>query len=222
MSAPDAGFAEAARRASLGVALAMIAAMAASFVLEGLAPLALVGPLALALLVRKLAPWGGPSTLPNLITALRVILTGALALLAPAWGSVTSALVILLVFVLDGLDGTIARRAGLTSAQGGHFDMEADAFLVLTVCALNVRVGLGAWVLAGGLLRYAYAIAAACWPRGGEAPRTRFGRYAFAASLSALTGALLASPPLAIALGALGTAILLVSFARSFVWLFSR
>ena len=222
MSAPDAGFAEAARRASLGLALAMMVATVAALALDPLTPLALIGPPALALLVRRLAPWGGPSALPNLITALRVVLTAGLALYAAALGSVACAGLITLVFVLDGLDGLLARRRGLSSLQGGHFDMEADAFLVLTVCALNLAAGVGAWVLVGGLLRYAYALASALWPRGGEAPRTRFGRYAFAASLAALTCALLLAPPASLVLAALGTAILLASFARSFVWLFSR
>lgn len=222
MSEPDAAFAEAARRASLGVALALIAAVAAALALATLAPLALVGPLALALLVRRLAPWGAPRALPNLITAVRVILTAGLALGAPRLGAGACAVGVAVVFALDGLDGMVARRAGLSARQGAHFDMEADAYLVMTVCALNLAAGAGPWVLVGGLLRYAYAIAAACWPRGGEAPRSRFGRYAFAGSLSALTAALVLAPPASTALAALGTAILVASFGRSFAWLFAR
>jgi phosphatidylglycerophosphate synthase len=124
----------------------------------------------------------------------------------------------MLVFALDGLDGLVARRMGQTSLQGAHFDTEADGYLILTVCSLHVISGLGAWVLLGGLLRYAYVIMTSLVETRGEAPRSRFGRYAFGAALSALTLALLAEGPRSSLLAALGTLILVWSFGRSFAW----
>ena len=222
MSAHEQAFGAAARRGSLMVAVCMTAATVAVLALGACTPLALAGPLALAVLVWRLRSYGGASALPNLVTALRVCLTGGLALTAaelapPAWAWIVG-----VVFVLDGIDGALARGRGAASLQGGHFDMEADAYLVLTVCCLHALSGTGIWVLTGGVLRYAYVFAGALVASGTEAPRTRFGRYAFAASLLSLTSALLLPSPGSTLLAALGTAILVWSFGRSFVWLFAR
>jgi len=62
--------------------------------------------------------------------------------------------------VLDGLDGWLARRSGMTSEFGARFDMETDALLILVVSVLVWRHGkAGAWVVLGGLLRYAFVAA---------------------------------------------------------------
>ncbi|HEY6877081.1 MAG TPA: CDP-alcohol phosphatidyltransferase family protein [Polyangiales bacterium] len=181
------------------------------------APLALLGPPVLALLVRKLAPFAGPSVLPNAVTALRVVLTSALALfMHDPW---LQAATVFAIFVIDGLDGLLARRLGASSLQGAHFDMEADGYLVLVVCALLLD-RTGVWVLLGGLLRYAFVLATWLVPSRGEAPRSRIARYAFAASLASYLAALLATDALAPALAGLGTLVLCASFGRSFWWSF--
>src|SRR4051794_31124111 len=60
----------------------------------------------------------------NVVTSLRLLLVIALGVgLHGAPGLVLAALV-LAVLALDGLDGWLARRAGLVSAFGAHFDME--------------------------------------------------------------------------------------------------
>lgn len=67
--------------------------------------------------------------------------------------------------VLDGLDGLAARASGLASAFGARFDMETDAFLILVLCVLALALGkAGPWVLAGGVMRYAYVAAGTVWP----------------------------------------------------------
>jgi phosphatidylglycerophosphate synthase len=184
-----------------------------------LAPLALVGPPALTLLVHALRRFAALSPLPNVLTALRVVLTAALALYVrePA----LQAGMVLLVFAIDGLDGLLARRLRAVSAQGAHFDMEADAYFVLVVCALLVE-RVGAWVLLGGLLRYAFVLATWAVPCRGEAPRSRLARYAFAASLAGYGAALLVPLPLAPLAALLGTLVLVASFGRSFWWSFRR
>ncbi len=208
-------------RASLELALLLLGALACSVWLGTALPLALVGPLALAILVLRLRAFGSrASALPNIVTALRVIATGLLALQASGLSPGARAGAVALVFALDGLDGYLARQKGASSLQGAHFDMEADGYLVLTVCSLHALTGLGAWVLIGGTLRYAYVIVTALFPSRGEAPRSCAGRYAFAASLSTLTLALLVPGQPAYALAGLGTAILSWSFGRSFVWSF--
>jgi phosphatidylglycerophosphate synthase len=217
----DDGFAAQAHAASLRLALLLLGALALSLALGQLVPLALAGPLGLAQLVLRLRAFGSPmSALPNLITAARVALTGSLAL--GTWGSapLPYALLVLAIFTLDGVDGTLARRWAASSRQGAHFDMESDGYLVLVLCALLQQRGLDGWVLIGGLLRYAYVIATRLFASRGEAPPSRFGRYAFSLALTALTLALLPAPPLARALSLLGTGVLVWSFGRSFYWAF--
>ena len=69
------------------------------------------------------------------------------------------------VAVLDGVDGWLARRTRMASAFGARFDMETDAALILVLAVLAWQFGrAGAWVLACGLLRYAFVGAGVLWP----------------------------------------------------------
>lgn len=62
-----------------------------------------------------------------------------------------------LAFLLDNLDGRVARRTGTVSAFGARFDMELDAFLILVLSVLVWEWGkVGAWVLLIGALRYLF------------------------------------------------------------------
>lgn len=213
-------FASAAERASVALSFGLLGALAVSLLLGALAPLALMGPLALGLLAWQLRAFGSArSKLPNLVTALRVMLTGLLAL-GPARDGWLQAGVVALVFMLDGVDGYLARTLQAHSLQGGRFDMEADGYLVLTVCSLHALAGLGAWVLIGGVLRYAYVLTLWVFGGRGEPPRVRVARYAFAVSLTALTLALVTRGGASVALAGLGTVILIASFGRSFLWAF--
>jgi len=79
-----------------------------------------------------------------------------------AWVIVVAATV---TAVLDAADGPLARRSGLASAFGARFDMETDAWLTLVLCGLILQFDkAGAWVLASGLMRYAFVGAARVWP----------------------------------------------------------
>jgi phosphatidylglycerophosphate synthase len=156
----------------------------------------------------------------NRVTALRLLVT---LLIGFGWGKVPSlafAAVVLGLLVLDGVDGWLARRNGSASAFGAHFDMESDALMVLVVeLALWQRGGLGAWILITGLLRYVYVLALALVPaRRGALPRSRFGRYAFAALAVGLCAALVSSEASAMWPAAIGTALVTASFARAFLW----
>jgi phosphatidylglycerophosphate synthase len=68
-----------------------------------------------------------------------------------------------LALPLDAVDGWVARRTRTASAFGARFDMEVDAALILVLSVLLVRP-LGAWVLAAGLLRYAFGAAGLALP----------------------------------------------------------
>lgn len=111
----------------------------------------------------------------NGVTALRLALAALLAawlgdpMLQPpsaggalAWGLVAVAT---LAALLDAVDGPLARRSGLASAYGARFDMETDAAFTLVLSALVWQTGqAGPWVLAAGLMRYAFVAAARVWP----------------------------------------------------------
>lgn len=110
----------------------------------------------------------------NLVTLARVVGTCwviALTLQAVLGRLSDAGLLTLIVIgtgclVLDGLDGKVARARGEVSRFGARFDMETDAVLNTALCVAVVGLGLaGWWVLAIGLLRYAYVIASWIGPR---------------------------------------------------------
>ena len=63
------------------------------------------------------------------------------------------------------MDGWLARRTRLHSPFGARFDMEIDALLTLALSLLVWRFDkAGVWVLACGLMRYAFVAARSVWP----------------------------------------------------------
>lgn len=93
-----------------------------------------------------------------------MVLTIALLVTRPATtGAATAALLLAIAAaVLDGVDGWLARRTGTATAFGARFDMETDALMILVLSVLVWSYGkAGVWVLAGGLMRYAFG--AATW-----------------------------------------------------------
>jgi phosphatidylglycerophosphate synthase len=82
----------------------------------------------------------------------------------PAIAAVAAAAAIA-VTLMDGVDGWVARRSGMSSAFGARFDMEVDALLIQ---ALSILVWThdkaGAWVILSGLLRYIFVAAGWVWP----------------------------------------------------------
>ncbi|NKI33974.1 CDP-alcohol phosphatidyltransferase family protein [Wenzhouxiangella sp. XN79A] len=108
---------------------------------------------------------------PNRVTLARAALVAVLAglLVAPAaiaeHGQMLAALAAL-ALLLDGLDGWLARITGRVSAFGARFDMEIDALLILVLSlALALTGKVGPWVLAIGLMRYAFVLAGRAWPK---------------------------------------------------------
>jgi phosphatidylglycerophosphate synthase len=71
-----------------------------------------------------------------------------------------------LAAAMDAVDGWLARRTRMVSAFGARFDMETDAafILVLSLWAWHLDKA-GGWVIAGGLLRYAFVLAGLLVPR---------------------------------------------------------
>jgi phosphatidylglycerophosphate synthase len=121
------------------------------------------------------------------------------------------------ILLLDALDGWVARKTGTASTFGAHFDMETDAFFVLSTTVLLWTSGrLGAWILFGGLLRPSYVLWLWALPAPhSEEPRSSFGRLAFLGFASGLIAPLLSRSTWADALALLGTALVTLSFGRS-------
>jgi phosphatidylglycerophosphate synthase len=169
-------------------------------------------------------PRFGPA---NAVTTLRLALV---ALLAAALGeSPTVALawtvtaIAIVTSVLDGVDGWVARRSALVSAFGARFDMETDALLILVLSALAWRWDrAGVWVLACGLMRYAFVAASWAWPWLARPLPPSF-RRKFVCAVQivglAIVVAPVVKPPLSEWLSAATLAMLSWSFALDVVWL---
>jgi phosphatidylglycerophosphate synthase len=126
--------------------------------------------------------------------------------------------------VLDGVDGWVARRTGTASEFGARFDMEVDAFLLLILSAYVARTA-GLWVLAIGVMRYAFVAAGWVWPFLRRRLPPRYWRKVVAvAQALALVPALstLLPPALSQALIAGALALLVESFGRDVFWLWRR
>ena len=98
----------------------------------------------------------------NRATLLRGSLVIVLVALAPFADHVTDSLwlygwMALLALILDGVDGKVARATGSQSEFGARFDMELDALFILGLSVAALALGkAGPWVLALGLIRYAF------------------------------------------------------------------
>ena len=130
------------------------------------------------------------------------------------------------VAVLDGLDGWLARRTQMASPFGARFDMETDALLIMVLALLAVQFGkAGVWVLASGLLRYAYLGAGALLPWLRTALPASERRKAVAVmQMIALIVTLAPFVPVTVAtpIAAGGLCTLILSFAVEVVWSFQN
>lgn len=157
----------------------------------------------------------------NRVTLLRLLLTLAvLGLVIWSWieGEVFRGPIVglsLVVLVLDGVDGRIARRTGTVTSFGARFDMETDALLILVLSTLLVGP-LGWWVLLTGLARYLLWLAQVLWPwLTGPLPARRWRKAVAVIQGVALVVAVSGLLPLAATYGVVGgaLALLVVSFA---------
>lgn len=183
--------------------------------------LALAGWAAAAALVLDRLPASHPHPrfgLANAITLARAAGTVLLAVaarqdVANPWLPVAA---VALLLALDGIDGRVARRQGLASAFGARFDMEVDAGLILTLCVLALGLGkAGPWILAIGLMRYAFVLAGRLDPAL-RRPLPASRRRAAVCGLQVATLGLILAPPVAPPLSAALAAAALVALAWSF------
>lgn len=162
------------RHARIDLWAGLVAVLLGAGALSGMLDLG-VGYVAKALFVYALAALGVWLLLPahrphaclgpaNRVTLSRVALVALLAagIGQPSGTGLQATLTVLALgaVVLDGVDGWLARRTGLSSEFGARFDMETDALLTLVLAVLCWRLGnAGAWVLLAGALRYLFVAA---------------------------------------------------------------
>jgi phosphatidylglycerophosphate synthase len=154
----------------------------------------------------------------NVITALRLLVLFCIVLVPKGATLLPLAAAFGVAFALDGLDGWVARSRDSASEFGAHFDVEVDAWLVLVLNAeLWYQREFGPWIFVSGLLRYFYVLALSAFPsHSGPAPRSLFGRLAFTGLVVGLLVALIAPSSLGEPAAFFGTALVAISFARSF------
>lgn len=123
----------------------------------------------------------GALGLCNLVTLGRLVIVSAIAVpLAAGHGGGAAVFALALVaLLLDGADGWLARRAGLSSAFGARFDMEVDSILALVLAIHAFAGGVAGWpVLLLGLPRYGFGLAGLWWPWLRAGAPERFSRKA--------------------------------------------
>lgn len=207
-------------RWSLANATAMLLATAGLLWLQTLGPLLFVGIVMLGLLVsthRERWTPSGTFGSANGVTAVRVALLAGLppAATVGPWALIGLSL---LIFGLDGIDGWLARRRGLSSEFGAFFDKETDALFLLLLCGLATLQGpLPTWILGAGLLRYGFVVAIFLLPtRQKTESRSTAARYVYGLMVTALLASFLLVPSRAVPLAAGATGMLLLSFGHSF------
>ncbi len=129
---------------------------------------ALLAALLVYTLPDRLPPPGiGLANRVTLFRATLVLPICALALGSPVPGAAARWWIVVfgtVAMALDGVDGLVARRSRGVTRFGARFDMELDAFLLLTLSVLVWWIGqAGAWVILIGLLRYVFVAAGWIW-----------------------------------------------------------
>lgn len=127
---------------------------------------------------------------------------------------------------LDGVDGRLARRAGMASEFGARFDMETDAVFVAVLALLVWDFGkAGIWVLLSGLMRYLFAAVVAMVPRlQRPVPSTLRGKSIAVWQMIALIVALapVCGPAVSGWIAATGLLALVLSFSLDVAWLLEQ
>ena len=186
----------------------------------------------LALAAAREAEAGGVRSLgpADLVTLTRAALAcGVAALVSESLATGADVVAVLVpltaaALALDFVDGRVARRTGTASALGARLDGEADAFLILVLSVFVARSA-GAWVLAMGLVRYAYAVVTWLVPWMQRPLPPRYWRkvvaaYVGIALLVAASGNLASGPTYAVLVVA--GLLLAESFGWDVVWLWRR
>lgn len=202
-------------------ALAMLLTAAAGAGLGTAAPIVAAAIVSFAIVWRlhwphlaRVARFGGYA---NALTASRLAIVLAVAAVMTR---VPAALVLLVFAVnvaLDVADGRVARRRAETTVFGSVLDRETDALFVLVAYLyFFLTQGVGAWVLAPGLMPYLYRLVArALRGRPIDEERQPLAVTLAGVNYGILLVAVAAPPRLALALLAVSFIVVILSFAAS-------
>jgi phosphatidylglycerophosphate synthase len=202
--------------------------LGSSFLLKVLIPYSVISALVLLHLelhqpCRRFGPANQLTLLRAALVALLVGLLGEAGTSAVACSAVGTGL---LASALDGLDGRIARRSGLSSRFGARFDMETDALLIAVLAVLAWQHDkAGSWVLVAGFMRYGFLLAGTFlpWMRRPLPPSRRRQGVCVLQILTLLASLLpVLTAPWSALVAALGVAALCWSFALDGLWLARR
>ena len=163
----------------------------------------------------------------NQVTTARAVVVALVASLigepTRAVVAATAAAASLVVTLLDGLDGWLARRSRMASPFGARFDMEVDALLILALAILVWRYDkAGAWVVLSGLLRYLFVAAGWWWQwLRHPLPPSRRGKVICVVQIVGLTVAIapIVTPSVSVLLAGAALLALCYSFLVDTVWL---
>ena len=217
--------------ALVGEALLLgVLAMTAGVGLAGVLAAAVYAVVLCLLLARAAGPDARSLGPASLVTLSRAVLVGGITAQVVdgfATGGVRVPLLVVLAtiaLILDGVDGQVARRTNTVTALGARFDIEVDTFMLLVLSA-HIAPALGVWVLAIGLMRYAWV--AARWPLPwlGTPVPTRHSAKAVAvlqAALLILASSQLIPTTSAVGLLAVALGLLVWSFGHDAIWLWRR
>jgi phosphatidylglycerophosphate synthase len=164
----------------------------------------------------------GPANLVTTARASVVALAAGLLAEPDLPGAIVPACLVSMAAVLDGIDGWVARRTGMTPF-GAQFDIEIDALTMLALAALVWRYDKApAWVLLSGLLRYVFVAAGWVWswmrrPLGPSRRRQIVGVCLMVCLIAALTPVVPA--PLSVWLAALSVVSVSGSLIVDVIWL---
>jgi phosphatidylglycerophosphate synthase len=167
--------------------------------------------------------FGAANQVTTARAAIVALIAGLIGEAGPPMVAGSAAVASLVVTLLDGVDGWLARRARTASAFGARFDMEIDAVLIQALSILAWQYGkAGPWVIASGLLRYLFVAAGWIWSwMQRPLPPTDRGRIICVIQIVALIVALVppVTPPTSTAIAALALFILGYSFLVDTLWL---
>ncbi|GAB4379431.1 MAG: hypothetical protein Kow0042_28810 [Calditrichia bacterium] len=195
-----------------------------SLILSSLIPLVVVGIINFLLLIAiSNGHWTVSSKFgrANTLTALRLVAIISLAFYGASLSNPAIAWIGLIILILDGVDGWLAKRFQETSPFGAYFDKETDAFFMLTLCLLAVTKNLiWDWVIFLGLFRYLFSLFLLVYQTDIKTERrSLLGRSIYVVVMISLLLTFLPYPNIHRPLIIFSSFLLLYSFGRDMVWI---
>ena len=161
----------------------------------------------------------------NTVTLLRVALVAFLvgAIFDPVISVWVTFVVATIAFALDGADGWLARRDGMTSSFGSSFDMETDAALgAVLALGLLIQGNVGLEILVLGCMRYLFVASSLFVPAlRGDLPESYRRKAICVVQIAALIILLCPLTPVSflMPISIIAAALLMWSFAVDTLWL---